>query len=181
MPAHHPHGALPRAEAGLLHASAKRRLGPRGHEALKAENAGLTPWCGPAALALATGLPYPAAGELLRNTAPGWYPDAGPVVTAYWRDLLAGLRRADVEYALLDLPHRDRFTLLDLVRGGLAPGWYLVRVTDHFLLLHCQGFGLAMVHDNRHSGALLGARTHGRRKVTHVARLIGGPLASRAA
>ena len=74
-------------------------------------------------------------------------------------------------------PELPRQSLLRFVRGNLAPGWYLLRVTDHFLLLHHEGFGVATVHDNRHSGALLGAGTHGRRKVTHVARLLGGPLA----
>ncbi len=150
---------------------------PRGHLALTAENGGLVPWCGPAAVALATGRSYGAAAEMLRASAPAWYPERGPIVTAYWRDLLAALRHAGVEHEVLDAhPDQPRDSLLRFVRGNLAPGWYLLRVTDHFLLLHHQGFGLAMVHDNRHSGALLGARTHGRRKVTHVARLVAGPL-----
>ena len=155
-----------------------RAAEPRGHLALTAENGGLTPWCGPAAVALATGRGYHQASELLRCSAPGWYPEQGPIVTAYWRDLLAALRHAGVEHEVLD-PTADlpRQSLLRFVRGNLAPGWYLLRVTDHFLLLHHEGFGLATVHDNRHSRALLSARTHGRRKVTHVARLLGGPLA----
>lgn len=154
-----------------------RAAEPRGHLALTAENGGVTPWCGPAALALATGLGYCEAAELLRCSAPGWYPENGPIVTAYWRDLLAALRAAEVEHEVLD-PRADqpRASLLRFARGDLAPGWYLVRVTDHFLLLRHEGFGLAMVHDNRHSGTLLGARCHGRRKVTHAARLLGGPL-----
>ena len=61
---------------------------------------------------------------------------------------------------------------------GLAPGWYLVRITDHFLLLRSHGFGLPTLHDNRHTGALVSAGTHGRRHVTHAARLLGGPLAA---
>ena len=59
---------------------------------------------------------------------------------------------------------------------ALLRGWYLVRVTGHFLLLRSQGFGFARLHDNHHTGAALTARTHGRRKVTHVSRLLGGPL-----
>jgi hypothetical protein len=155
-----------------------RAAEPRGHLALAEENGGLTPWCGPAAVALATGLGYRDASELLRRSAPGWYPEEGPIVTAYWRDLLAALRQAGVEHEVLDpMPNAPRDSLLRFVRGDVAPGWYLVRVTDHFLLLRHHGFGLASVYDNRHSGALLSARTHGRRKVTHVARLLGGPLA----
>ncbi len=156
-----------------------RAAEPRGHLALTEENGGLTPWCGPAAVALATGRTYQAAGDLLRASAPAWYPESGPIVTAYWRDLLAALRQSGVEHEVLD-PSSElpRNSLLRFVRGNLAPGWYLLRVTDHFLLLHHEGFGVATVHDNRHSGALLGARTHGRRKVTHVARLVGGPLAA---
>ncbi len=155
-----------------------RAAEPRGHLALTAENGGMTPWCGPAALALATGRSYGEAGELLRSSAPAWYPTAGLIVTAYWRDLLTALRVAGVEHEVLDpTPELPRDSLLRFVRGNLPPGWYLLRVTDHFLLLRHEGFGLATAHDNRHSGALLGARTHGRRKVTHVARLLGGPLA----
>ena len=30
--------------------------------------------------------------------------------------------------------------------------------------------------DNRHTGVLVSARTHGRRHVTHAVRLLGGPL-----
>ena len=151
---------------------------PRGHLALAAENGGLTPWCGPAVVALATGRDYGAATELLRRTAPTWYPDSGPIVTAYWRDLLATLRQAGVAHEVLEpRPDQPRDSLLRLVRSGLAPGWYLLRVTDHFLLVRSHGFGLATVHDNRHSGTVLSARSHGRRKVTHVARLRGGPLA----
>jgi hypothetical protein len=146
----------------------------RGHLALAAENGGLTPWCGPAALALATGHPYGAACDMLRGIAPGWYPAEGPVITAYWRDLLAVLDRLDVPHVKQALPE-GRPTLLQLVRGGLPAGWYLLRVTDHFLLLHCHGFGLATVHDNRLTAAPLCAKTHGRRKVTHLARLPEGP------
>lgn len=175
LPGHgHLRAALPVA---LPAPRGRRGAEPRGHLALAEENDGLTPWCGPAALALATGLRYGEASELLRCSAPGWYPEHGPIVTAYWRDLLTALRAAGIEHAVLD-PSEEapRHSLLRFARGDLAPGWYLVRVTDHFLLLEHHGFGLARVHDNRHSGALLGARTHGRRKVTHVARLLGGPL-----
>jgi hypothetical protein len=146
----------------------------RGHLALAAENGGLTPWCGPAALALAAGCPYGTACDLLRGIAPGWYPAEGPVVTAYWRDLLAVLDQLDVPHVKHSLPDR-RPSLLQLVRSGLPRGWYLLRVTDHFLLLHSHGFGLATVHDNRHTATPLSARTHGRRKVTHIAWLPEGP------
>jgi hypothetical protein len=150
---------------------------PRGHLDLAAENGGLVPWCGPTVLALAAGRSYAAATALLRAAAPDWYPAEGPIVTAYWRDLLSALTTAGVPHAPHELPEK-RPTLLRLVRdgGGLAAGWYLLRVTDHFLLLRSQGFGFARLHDNRHTGATPTARTHGRRKVTHAARLLGGPL-----
>jgi len=146
----------------------------RGHLALMQENGGLAPWCGPAALALAGGCGYAEACDLLRAIAPAWYPAQGPVVTAYWRDLLAALDRLGVPHVKAQLSG-PRQNLLAMVRDGLPRGWYLVRVTDHFLLLQCHGFGLATVHDNRHTAALLSARTHGRRHVTHLARLPEGP------
>ena len=153
---------------------AERPPGLRSHDELTAENGGLVPWCGPATLALASGLPYRAAGTMLRGIAPDWYPGAGPVVTAYWRDILGALEQLGVAHAPVDLPER-RPNLLGLVRGGLAPGWYLLRVTDHFLLLDNRGFGLATVHDNRLTAAVLTAKTHGRRRVTHAAQLLSGP------
>lgn len=163
-----PRGFSPVAAPPAVH-------GPRGHLDLAAENDGLVPWCGPTALALATGRSYAEATAMLRATAPDWYPAEGPIVTAYWRDLLATLTAAGVSHAPHDLSEK-RPTLLRLVRDGLAAGWYLVRVTDHFLLLRSQGFGFARLHDNHHTGAPLSARNHGRRKVTHAARLLGGPL-----
>lgn len=157
--------------------AAEHRAALRGHQQLANENAGLVPWCGPAALALATGRAYADACDLLRRIAPDWYPQSGPIVTAYWRDLLAGLRESGVAFDPISLPD-PRPTLLSLVRGPQAPdaGWYLVRVTDHFMLLRLHGFGLATLHDNRHTGAVLTAGTHGRRKVSHLVRLLGGPL-----
>lgn len=150
---------------------------PRGHLDLLAENEGSVPWCGPTALSLATGRSYAAATDMLRAAAPDWYPAEGPIVTAYWRDLLSALTAAGVPHQPHDLSEK-RPSLLRLVRdgGGLAAGWYLLRVTDHFLLLRSQGFGFARLFDNHHTGAPLSARTHGRRKVTHAAKLLGGPL-----
>ncbi|HYZ34183.1 MAG TPA: hypothetical protein VE684_18075 [Crenalkalicoccus sp.] len=146
----------------------------RSHLDLAAENDGLAPWCGPAALALAAGLSYEAACALLREVAPDWYPASGPVVTAYWRDLLAGLARHGIRHEAVEVP--PRITLLDLLRGGLAAGWYLLRVTDHFLLLRSDGAGGGVVHDNRHTGEAPSGRLHGRRRVSHAARLLGGPV-----
>lgn len=161
-----------RSEAGCRQADPATM---RGHLALLEENQGDTPWCGPAALALATGRSYAEAGEMLRAVAPAWYPAEGPIVTAYWRDLLGALDLAGVAHAPVALPERRR-SLLRFAREDLAPGWYLVRVTDHFLLLRSHGFSLTTLHDNRHTGAVLSGRTHGRRHVTHAARLLGGPL-----
>jgi hypothetical protein len=57
------------------------------------------------------------------------------------------------------------------VREGLPDGWWLARVTDHFCLLRVGGAGRAAVFDNRHHAEPLSAATHGRRRVTHLARL----------
>jgi hypothetical protein len=98
------------------------------------------------------------------------------VVTTYWRDLLTALDAAGVAFSPATLP-APCATLLQLVRSGaLAPGWYMLRVTDHFLVLRNHGFGVASLHDNRHTGAVLTGRIHGRRKVTHAVQLLNGPL-----
>lgn len=150
----------------------------RGHLQLHSETGGLTPWCGPAALALATGHSYADACALLRAVAPTGYPE-GEVVTTYWRDLLAGLSAAGIPHVPLPVPS-PHDTLLRMVRDdALAPGWYLLRVTDHFLLLRQLGAGLARLHDNHHTAMAVSGRLHGRRKVTHAAHLLGGPLVAR--
>jgi hypothetical protein len=192
---------------------------PRSAEDLAAERGGYAAWCGPAVVALATGRPYAEACALIRRAAPDRYPEGKDLATAYWRDLIAALALAGVpaEAAAAAAPGAARApTLVGLARrGGLVPGWYLVRVTGHFLLLRLHGFGLqrfaarsergtaagrcpqggftlrgdhapprsalAQVFDNRLSGAVLSARTHGRRRVTHLARIAGGPLPGAAA
>ena len=144
--------------------------GLRGAEALAAERGGLRPWCGPAAVALAANCSYARACALLREVAPTRYTPGEEIVTVFWRDLLEAVERGGVGAARLAIPGRP--TLLRLVRqGGLEAGLYLVRVTGHFLLLRHHGFGLAQVDDNRLSNALLTAHTHGRCRVTHLARL----------
>jgi hypothetical protein len=123
---------------------------------------------------LASGLTCAEADARLRAIAPDWYPAEGAVVTAYWRDLLAVLDQAGVPHLPVPLPD-PRPSLFGLIRDGLAEGWYLLRVTDHFLLLRSHGFGLATLHDNRHTATVVGHRSFGRRRVTHAARLPAGP------
>ncbi|ONG53387.1 hypothetical protein BKE38_12300 [Pseudoroseomonas deserti] len=148
-----------------------QEAGRRSAEALAAERGGNLGWCGPAAVALAGGTSYAMACALLRAVAPQRYAPEGEIVTAYWRDVVQALAELGVVAERLPLT-APRPTLLGLARrSGLAPGLYLVRVTGHFLLLRLQGFGLAEVNDNRLSNAVLTARTHGRCRVTHVARL----------
>jgi hypothetical protein len=142
---------------------------------LAGERGGFAPWCGPAAVARAADLSYAAACALLHAAAPDRYPQGAEIVTAWWRDLLAALDGAGIPTEPLP-PPEGRPTLCRLVREGLPPGWYLVRVTGHFLLLRVHGFGLAQVFDNRHHGAVLSAKAHGRCRVTHAARITGGPL-----
>jgi hypothetical protein len=169
---HRPNDQAPRAEAGHRKESSPAF---RGHLALLEENRGETPWCGPATLALATGRSYAEACTLLRSVAPAWYPAEGPIVTAYWRDLTGALDIVGVPHAPVQLPER-RQSLIRFARAGLPTGWYLVRITDHFLLLRSHGFGLTTLYDNRHTGVLVSAKTHGARHVTHAARLLDGPL-----
>lgn len=163
-------GTLPEAEAQSGGTSPSLRT----HADLAAENGGFIPWCGPAALALAAGLGYREAGERLRRIAPRWYPD-GPVITAYRRDILGVLVEDGVSHVAASLP---RSTLCGLART-LASGWYLARITDHFLLVRCAD-GQSLAYDNRHSGVPVSARTGGRRRVTHLVRLLDGPRPFRA-
>lgn len=157
----------------------------RGHADLARENGGLVPWCGPAVVALATGYSLAGASQLMREIAPQWYPEDAPVVTAYWRDLLGALDRVGIAHAPFapnPTAPGGRPSLLRMLRQGgpdgapLGAGWFLLRVTGHFLLLRSHGFGLGAVHDNRHSGALVTHRSHGQRRISHASRLLDGPL-----
>jgi hypothetical protein len=144
-----------------------RRL-PR-PEDFAGERGGHTPWCGPAAVATAAGLSYAGACALLVRIAPDRYPPGEEIVTTWWRDLLGAL--AHLGIAVVPRPVRGRPTLCRAVRDGLPQGWWLARVTDHFCLLRVAGGGRAEVFDNRHHAAPLSAATHGRRRVSHLARL----------
>lgn len=148
-----------------------RRL--RRPEDFEGERGGHAPWCGPAAVATAAGLSYASACDLLGRVAPDRYPPGQEIVTTWWRDLLGALDRLGI--AAEPHPVAGRPTLCRAVREGLPPGWWLARVTDHFCLLRVARAGgraaRAEVFDNRLHAAPLGARTHGRRRVTHLARV----------
>lgn len=134
------------------------------------ERGGFAPWCGPTVIAQAAGVTYAAACALLRAARPAGYPEDTEIVTALWSDLLASLAMAEVPAKGAAVTGRP--TLCQLARG-LAEGWWLVRVTNHFLLLRSAG-GAARVYDNRLHGAPLSARAHGRCRVTHLACLPAG-------
>jgi hypothetical protein len=148
-----------------------RRL--RRPEEFMGERGGHTPWCGPAAVATAAGLSYASACALLARIAPERYPPGQEIVTAWWRDLVGALEHLGI--ATEPRAVEGRPTLCRAVREGLPEGWWLTRVTDHFCLLRVARAGgaraRAEVFDNRHHAAPLSTATHGRRRVTHLARL----------
>lgn len=145
---------------------AERRL-PR-PEDFAGQRSGFAPWCGPTAVATAAGVDYASACALLAQMAPERYPPGREVVTAWWRDLVGALDLAGV--TAQPLPVEGRKTLIRAVRDGLPEGWWLARVTGHFCLLEVAR-GSARVFDNRLHGAPLSAQAHGRRRVTHLARV----------
>jgi hypothetical protein len=133
------------------------------------ERGGAAPWCGPAAIASVAGVSYASACALLARVAPQRYPEGQEIVTAWWRDLIGAL--ASIGIAAEPRPVRGTPTLCQAVRAGLPEGWWLARVTDHFCLLRIARGGPATVYDNRLHGAPLSARAHGRRRVSHLARV----------
>ncbi len=141
-------------------------------EELAGERGGYAPWCGPAAVAMAGGVSYASACELLARVAPDRYPRGQEIVTAWWRDLLAALGALGIPAEPLAVDGKP--TLAAAVRQGLPEGWWLTRVTDHFCLLRVARGG-ATVFDNRLHGEPLSARSHGRRRVTHLARVPAPP------
>jgi hypothetical protein len=149
----------------------RRRL--RRPEDFAGERGGYAPWCGPTAVATAAGLTYASACDLLTRVAPERYPPGREIVTAWWRDLVAALGLAGVPAQ--PQPVEGRPTLCQAVKGGLPEGWWLTRVTGHFCLVEVARRGTARVFDNRLHAAPLSARTHGRRRVTHLAALPAPP------
>jgi hypothetical protein len=149
----------------LRAANDDRRL--RRPEDFAGERGGYAPWCGPAVVATAAGVTYASACDLLARVAPQRYPPGCEIVTAWWRDLLDALDLAGVRAAPHPVEGRPR--LDQAVREGLPEGWWLARVTDHFCLLRVARAGGTQVFDNRHHGVPLSSRTHGRKRVTHLA------------
>jgi hypothetical protein len=148
-----------------------RRL--RRPEEFAGERGGYAPWCGPAVVATASGLTYASACELLSRVAPERYPPGREIVSAWWSDLLGALDLAGVRAAPHPVHGRPR--LDHAVRDALPEGWWLTRVTDHFCLVRVARSGQAVVFDNRHHGVPLSSRTHGRKRVTHLARVPSPP------
>jgi len=149
----------------------RRRL--RRPEEFAGERGGFAPWCGPAAVATAAGLSYASACDLLARVAPERYPPGREIVTAWWRDLIGALDLAGVPAE--SHPVAGRPTLCQAVRGGLPEGWWLARVTGHFCLVEVARRGAARVFDNRLHAEPLSVRAHGRRRVTHLARVPAPP------
>jgi hypothetical protein len=171
-------GELPMARRIHMPAGAQAGHQPilRSAAAFAGERGGFAPWCGPAAIAHVTGRSYAGACALLHGVAPDRYPEGAELVTAWWRDLVAALAADAVPLRPMPELPEPRPTLCAYARG-LGMGWYLLRVTGHFLLLHVRAPGLPpLVFDNRHDGEVPGtARAHGRRRVTHALLLPEGP------
>ncbi|WP_372617214.1 hypothetical protein [Falsiroseomonas sp.] len=142
-------------------------------EEFAGERGGFAPWCGPAVVATAAGVSYASACALLARVAPERYPPGREIVTAWWRDLVGALDLAGI--GAEPRPVEGRPTLLRAVRQGLPEGWWLTRVTDHFCLLRVARQGHAEVFDNRLHAEPLSVRAHGRRRVTHLARVPAPP------
>lgn len=138
-------------------------------EEFAGERGGFAPWCGPAVVATTAGLSYASACALLHRVSPERYPEGREIITAWWRDLLGALNLAGVRAKPRDVAGRP--TLCQAVRSGLPEGWWLARVTGHFCLLEVARRGTAQVFDNRLHGAPVSAKVHGRRRVTHLARV----------
>jgi hypothetical protein len=158
---------------------------------LRAE-AGATPWCGPSAVALVTGLTYPEAERRIRaaSVTPsrprGRYKPGRRLTITYWPDLVLAAARALSGSAdpLRDVQvfqaRRGRLTYPTLTgfareQRQAGPGWFLVRVTGHFIVLHVRARGEALVFDNAATGKPVSA-CGARKRVTHAARVLAGPL-----
>lgn len=130
-------------------------------------------WCGPTLVAMAADVSYGSAVAMIRAVDPEHSMNrAEPMRTTVWGHLVAALRGAGmfVGEDLLPLrrPTAGWPTLSTLARS-VEPGLYMVRVTNHFLLMQVTPDGATILDNHGGARCVRSKAARSRRRVTHCA------------
>lgn len=119
--------------------------------------AGRAPWCGPAAIAILTGVPHSRIIKMLRRCrGPGWR--AKPIKGTYAHEVIKVLRRLGCKVEQSEVYEGTLSKFAEDVRHA---GAYLVNVTGHFMVT-CAG---AIADNSNPAGVPLEEYGRGSRRV----------------
>ena len=139
---------------------------------LHAERGGGRMWCGPTLVALVAGVSYERAEALIRAADPEYSLNRAPVMRGTaWPHLVLALGRAGFrvgEYRLPNKAPRSRPSLLRIARM-LPIGLFMIRVTNHFLLLKVTEEGIQVIDNQGAARSVFSDAARNRRRVTHCA------------
>ena len=143
---------------------------------LHAERGGGRMWCGPTLVALVAGVSYERAEALIRGADPEHSLNRAPVMRGtHWRHLVLALVRAGFrvgEYQLSNTaPGGRRPSLLRIARM-LPIGLFMIRVTNHFLLLRVTKEGIQVIDNHGDARSVSSRAARNRRRVTHCAMIL---------
>ena len=143
---------------------------------LHAERGGGRMWCGPTLVALVAGVSYERAEALIRAADPKHSLNRAPVMRGtHWRHLVLALGQAGFrvgEYRLLNkAPGRRGPSLLRIARM-LPIGLFMIRVTNHFLLLRVTEEGIQVIDNHGDARSVSSRAARNRRRVTHCAMIL---------
>ena len=142
---------------------------------LHAEMGGGRMWCGPTLVALVAGVSYERAEALIRAADPEHSLNRAPVMRGTaWPHLVLALGQAGFrvgEYRLPNKAPRSRPSLLRIARM-LPIGLFMIRVTNHFLLLRVTKEGIQVIDNQGDARSVSSRAARNRRRVTHCAMIL---------
>lgn len=136
---------------------------------LHAERGGGRMWCGPTLVALVAGVSYERAEALIRAADPKHSLNRAPVMRGTsWRHLVLALGQAGFRVGEYQLLARRGPSLLRIARM-LPIGLFMIRVTNHFLLLKVTEEGIQVIDNHGDARSVFSGAARNRRRVTHCA------------
>ena len=140
---------------------------------LRAEKGGGHMWCGPTLVALAAGVSYERAEALIRAADPEHSLNLAPVMRrTAWPHLVLALYRAGFRVGEDRLPNKapgGRWPSLLRIARTLPIGLFMIRVTNHFLLLRVTEEGIQVIDNQGEARSVFSDAARNRRRVTHCA------------
>ena len=143
---------------------------------LHAERGGGRMWCGPTLVALVAGVSYERAEALIRAADPEHSLNRAPVMCGTaWPHLVLALGQAGFRVGEDRLPNKapgGRWPSLLRIARTLPIGLFMIRVTNHFLLLRVTKEGIQVIDNNGDARSVFSGAARNRRRVTHCAMIL---------